>query len=115
MLCPSFVCKLPHECEDVTRNAWRTPLNAQCYIKHRLQYYLFFTFLKNDRNRSFLYFLVNYQISIIPLLFWVPVSIPNPGRRFKLFQFLYSRVSAAMRYLVFLYDIFAPNMTVLTV
>ena len=36
ILCPSFVCKLPHECEDITKNAWRTPLNAQCNIEYRL-------------------------------------------------------------------------------
>ena len=69
ILCPSFVCKLPHECEDITKNAWRTPLNAQCNIKHRLQYSLFLTFLNYHRNRLFLYFLVNYRVSIISLLF----------------------------------------------
>ena len=69
ILCPSFVCKLPHECEDITKNAWRTPLNAQCNIKHRLQYSLFLTFLDYHRNRLFLYFLVNYRVSIISLLF----------------------------------------------
>ena len=78
ILCPSFVCKLPHECEDITKNAWRTPLNARCHIKYRLQYSLFLTFLNYHRNRLFLYFLVNYRVSIISLLFWV--SIPNPGR-----------------------------------
>ena len=76
ILCPSFVCKFPHECEDITKNAWRTPLNAQCNIEYRLQNSLFFTFLHYHRNRLFLYFLVSYQISIISLLFWV--SIPNP-------------------------------------
>ena len=69
ILCPSFVCKLPHECEDITKNAWRTPLNAQCNIKYRLQYSLFLTFLNYHRNRLFLYFLVNYRVSIISLLF----------------------------------------------
>ena len=78
MLRPSFVCKLPHECEDITENAWRTPLlNAQCNIEYRLQYSLFFTFLNYHQNRLFLYFLMNYRISIISLLFWV--SILNPG------------------------------------
>ena len=67
ILCPSFVCKLPHECEDITSNAWRTPLNAQCNIEYRLQYSLFF-FLNYHRNRLFLYFLVNYRIWIISLL-----------------------------------------------
>ena len=52
------VSKLSHECEDITKNAWRTPLNAQCNIKYRLQYSLlfktaieinyFFTFLGID-------------------------------------------------------------------
>ena len=76
ILCPSFVCKLPHECEDMTKNAWTAPLIAQCNIKYRLLYSLFVTFLNYHRNRLFLYFLVNYRISIISLLFWV--SIPNP-------------------------------------
>ena len=75
MLCSSFVCKLPHKCEDITKNAWRTPLNAQYNIEYRLQYSLFFTFFNYHRSRLFLYFLVNYRISIISLLFWV--SIPN--------------------------------------
>ena len=44
-------------------------------IEYRLQYSLFFTFLNCHRNRLFLYFLVNYRILIISLLFWV--SIPN--------------------------------------
>ena len=80
LLSPSFVFKLPHECEDITKNARRTPLNAQCNrpIEYRLQYSLFFTFLNYHRNRLFLYFLVNNQISIISLLFLV--SIPNPAR-----------------------------------
>ena len=78
ILCSSFVCKLPHECEDITKiYAWRTPLNAQCCIEYRLQYSVFFTFLNYHRNRLYLYFLVNYRISIISLLFWV--SIPNPA------------------------------------
>ena len=74
ILCPSFVCrpKLPHECEDIPKNAWRTPLNAQCNIDYNK---LFFTFLNYHRNRLFLYFLVNHRISIISLLFWV--LIPN--------------------------------------
>ena len=46
ILCPSSVCKLPHEYEDITKNAWRTPINAQCNIEYRLQYFLFFTFFK---------------------------------------------------------------------
>ena len=29
------VFKLPHECEDITKNAWRTPLNAQCNIDYK--------------------------------------------------------------------------------
>ena len=74
-LCPSFDCKLPYKCEDITKNAWRTPLNAQSSIDYRLQYSLFLTFLNYHRNRLFLYFLVSYRISIISLLFWV--SIPN--------------------------------------
>ena len=82
ILCPSFVCKLLHECEDITKNAWRTPLNAQCNIKYRLQYSLFLTFLNYHQNRLFLYFLVNYRVSIMSLLFWV--SIPNPGRGLSL-------------------------------
>ena len=45
VLCPSFVSKLPRECEDITKNAWCTSLNAQCNIEYRLQYSLFFTFL----------------------------------------------------------------------
>ena len=81
MLCPSFVCRLSvsyilHECEDITKNAWRTPLNAQCNIEYRLEYSLFFSFLNYHRNRLFLYFLVNYRTSIISSVFWV--SIPNP-------------------------------------
>ena len=72
-VCSSFVCKLPHECEDITKNTWRTPLNAQCNIKYQLQYSLFFTLLNYLRNRLFLNFLVNYQISIISLLFWVSI------------------------------------------
>ena len=39
--------------------------------------FLFFTFLNYHRNRLLLYFLVNYRISIISLLFWA--SIPNPA------------------------------------
>ena len=54
-----------------------TPLDAQGNIEYRLQYSLFFTFLNYHRDRLFLYFLVNYRISIIFLLFWV--SIPNPA------------------------------------
>ena len=69
LLCPSFVCKLQHECEDITKNAWRSPPNAQCGIEYRLHYSLFFTFLNYHPNRLFLYFLVNYRISIISLLF----------------------------------------------
>ena len=38
ILCPLFVFKLPHECEDITKNAWRTPLNSQCNIEYRLKY-----------------------------------------------------------------------------
>ena len=65
ILCPSFVCKLQHECEDITKNAWRPPLNAQCNIEYRFQYSLFFTSLNfTFRNRLFLYFLVNYRISL---------------------------------------------------
>ena len=77
ILCPSFVRKLPHECQDITKNAWRKPLNAQGNIEYRLQYSLFFTFLNYHRNRLFVYFLVNYRISFISLFFWV--SIPNSG------------------------------------
>ena len=73
------LCKLPHECEDIIKNPWRTPLNAQGNIEYRLQYSLFFTFLNYHRNRLFLYSLVNYRMSIISLLFWL--SIPNPDRR----------------------------------
>ena len=73
-LCPWFVCNLPHECDH--KNAWRTPLNAQCNIKYRLQYSLFFTFLNYHRNRLFLYFLVYYRMLIIVSFFWV--SIPSP-------------------------------------
>ena len=65
LLCPSFRCKIPHECEDITKNAWRTPQSTQYNIEHRSQYSLLFTFLNYHR------------ISIIFLLFWV--SIPNPG------------------------------------
>ena len=75
ILCPSFVCKLPHECEDITKNAWRTPLNAQCKIKYQLQYSLFLTFLNYHRNRLFLYFLVNYRLSVISLLFGELLSV----------------------------------------
>ena len=32
--CPLFVSKLPHECEDITKNAWRTSPNAQCNIEY---------------------------------------------------------------------------------
>ena len=39
---------------------------TQYNIEYRLQ--LFFTFLNYHRNRIFLYFLVNYRISIISLL-----------------------------------------------
>ena len=42
--------------------------NIDCNILYSLNYH---------RNRLFLYFLENYQLSIISLLFWV--SIPNPG------------------------------------
>ena len=42
---------------------------TQYNIEYRLQYSLFFTFLNYHRNRLFLYFLVNYRISIISLLF----------------------------------------------
>ena len=42
LLYPSFVYELPHECEEITKNAWRTPLNAQCSIEYRLQYSLLF-------------------------------------------------------------------------
>ena len=77
ILCPSFVCKLPHECEDIKKNAWRTPLNAQCNIEYRLQYSLFFSFLNYHRNRIFLYFFG--ELSMISFLFWV--SIPNPVNR----------------------------------
>ena len=73
------MCRLPHECEDITKNACRAPLNAQSNIEYRLQYSLLFTFLNYHRNRLFLYYLVNYRKSIISLLFWVPVSIPNPA------------------------------------
>ena len=45
ILCPSFVCKLPHKCENITKNGWSTSLNTQCNIKCRLQCSLFFTFL----------------------------------------------------------------------
>ena len=47
-------------------------------VIYQLQYSLFLTFLNYHQNRLFLYFLVNYQVSIISFLFWV--SIPNPGR-----------------------------------
>ena len=56
--------------EDITKNAWRTPLNAQCNIEYRLQHSLFFTFLNYHRNRLFLYFLVNYRISITVFLYF---------------------------------------------
>ena len=52
--CPSFVCKLPHECEDITKNALRTPLNAQCNI---------------DYNILILYFFKLPSKSIVSLLF----------------------------------------------
>ena len=77
ILYPSLVCKLPHECENITKNALRTPLNAQCNIKYRLQYSLFLAFLNYYRNRLFLYFLVNYRVSIISLLFGELSSIDN--------------------------------------
>ena len=76
------MCKLPHECEDITKNAWGTPLNAQCNIEYRLQYSLFFPFLNSYRNRLFLYFLGNYRIWIISVLISVlvvQVSIPSFG------------------------------------
>ena len=38
ILRPSFVCKLPHECEDITTNAWRPPLNAQGNIDYNILY-----------------------------------------------------------------------------
>ena len=41
----SVVClygKLLHECEYITKNAWRTPLNALCDIEDQLQYFLLF-------------------------------------------------------------------------
>ena len=69
--------KLPLEHEDITKNVRRTPLNAQCNIEYRLQYSLFFTFFNYHRNRLFLYFLVNYRISIISLLLWVSISKPD--------------------------------------
>ena len=56
----SVLCKLSHECEDITKNAWRTPLNAQCNIKYQFQYSLFFTFLNYHQKRLFPFFLVNY-------------------------------------------------------
>ena len=39
ILCTSFVYKLPHECENITKNAWRTPLNAQCNIDYSILYF----------------------------------------------------------------------------
>ena len=56
ILCPSFVCKLPHECEDITKNAWRTPLNAQCNIEYNI-------------SQLILYFFKLPSKSIISLLF----------------------------------------------
>ena len=42
VLCPSFDCKLAHESEDITKNAWRTPLNAQCNIEYNILYFFLF-------------------------------------------------------------------------
>ena len=36
ILYPSFVCKFPHERDDITKNAWRTPLNARCNIDYNI-------------------------------------------------------------------------------
>ena len=64
----SVVCKLRRECEDSTKNAWCTPLNAQWNIDYNILYFFklssksiisllfgelsnvdyFFTFLGND-------------------------------------------------------------------
>ena len=61
ILCPSFVCKLLHECEDITKNAWRTPLNAQCNIEYRLPNLYFLYFFKLQSKSIIFYFLVNYR------------------------------------------------------
>ena len=37
-----YVRKLPHECDDITKNAWCTPLNAQCNIDYNILYSLLF-------------------------------------------------------------------------
>ena len=79
------------------KKAWRTLLNDQCDIKYRLQYSLFFTFLNYNRNRLFLYFLVNYRISIISLLFWL--SIPNPGCSYRFLKNETFRARRAIFYL----------------
>ena len=34
ILCSSVVCKLQHECEDITKNARRTPLNMLSVISN---------------------------------------------------------------------------------
>ena len=44
ILCPSFVSKLPHECEDITKNAWRAPLNAQCRLISNINYKILYSF-----------------------------------------------------------------------
>ena len=73
---------LPHECEDLTKYAWGTPLNAQCNIEYRSQYsFILYFFKLYHRNRLFLYFLMNYRISIISLLFCV--SIPTLGSGYR--------------------------------
>ena len=59
------------ETETLKNVARDVPRDIQLW----LQYFSFLTFLNYHRNRLFLYFLVNYQISIISLLLWV--SIPN--------------------------------------
>ena len=66
-----IVCKLPHECEDITKNAWRTPLHAQCNIEYRLQYSLFFTFLSYHRNRLFYFFGYRFPTLFLTNLFVV--------------------------------------------
>ena len=43
MLCPSFVYKLPHECGDITKNAWRTIISLLFGELSNIDY--FFTFL----------------------------------------------------------------------
>ena len=65
---------LPHECEDITKNAWHTPLNAQCNIEYRLQYSLFFTFCNFHRNRLVL--IGELSLLYFPYFFWVSILDP---------------------------------------